>query len=237
MSLFDNITTEVNNYEWHIPIANKPHLITLDPLIFKEMVDSGEKKLYKIDLNTRTINGPATIGVKLDHNAEMFIFRVARYHDTMDLADTCCVIQFATIDKYNNTFVGLYPVPFYDIDTLSDYQEILIPWNIPKSVTQSATTIEYNFKFYKVKPDTEDPEKLRLVYNLNTQSATSRVLNTLDVDDVLLHSAYEDVIRAYQEDVSDYSYGAFLGLMRECYDKAELRWENATDILRGQNNP
>ena len=235
-NFLDNVYTATDNYQWHVPIANKPRLVTLNDSIFEDTYREG-KKLYKIDLNARTISGPATIGVKMDHNSEMFIFRVARYHDAVDMANTNCVIQFKTIDKYNNIYIGLYPVPFYDITTLADQEEILIPWTIPRSVTQSATTIEYNFKFFIVEQDVTDSEKFKMLYNLNTRSTTSQVLNTLNIDDVLLHSAYEDVMAAYQRDISNYSYEAFMQLMRECYDKAELKWENASDILRGQNNP
>ena len=230
-----NIQVDYGITDWHIPIANRPKTLTLSDEIFNDMIAQG-KQIYKIDLSTRTINGPATIGVKMDHNAELFIFRVARYHDTMDLATANCIIQFKTIDKYGNSFVGLYPVMFYDITSAAKYEEILIPWNIPKSVTQSAVTIEYNFRFYKVEPVADSTDEFRLIYNLNTQSTTTQVLSTLNIDDIVLHSAYEDVVKAYQRDVSNYNYEAFLSVLKECYDKAGLFWENAENLLRLQGN-
>jgi len=71
----------------------------------------------------------------MEHNAEMLIFCVDRYYDTRDLAQTCCIIQFKTVDKYDNVFIGLYPVEFFDITSRKDQDEILIPWTIPRSVT------------------------------------------------------------------------------------------------------
>ena len=218
---------ERSDNDWHIPFANKPHTITLDDYVFEDQLKEG-KKIYRINLNTRTIDGPSTFGVKMEHNAEMFIFCVDRYYDTRDLAQTCCIIQFKTIDKYDNVFIGLYPVEFFDITSRKDQDEILIPWTIPRSVTQTATSIEYNFRFYEV-----DEQSKKVIYNLNTQPATGKVLNTLDIDDSQLNSTYKAVVDAYVRDTGDANYELFIQRIKKCYDDAELKWENAADLLTG----
>lgn len=151
---------------WHINSTNKPSQVELPP---------GEV-LYEIDLNTRQIKGPECLGVKSDHDAELIYFTVDRFYDNVDLARTNAIIQFETIDKNTGkTYKGSYFIPIYDVITLKDEEKMILPWQVKNSVTQSATSIKYNFRFYMLAEKTN-----KIEYSLNTQITTSKILNTLD---------------------------------------------------------
>ena len=51
-------------------------------------------KIYDIDLNTRIIHGPELLGAQRDHKSEIIYFKINRYFDYMDLANTICVIEY-----------------------------------------------------------------------------------------------------------------------------------------------
>ena len=154
-----------NDYLWHIKSGNPPDRVEL-PI--------GEQ-LYTIDLNTRIINGPSELSVKDNHEADLVYFIVDRYFETTDLAETFCVVQFETINKNNGeTYKGVYFIPLYDITTFAEDEKMILPWQIRNSVTQSATNIKYNFRFYMI-----DPETNEIIYNLNTMTSVAKILDTL----------------------------------------------------------
>lgn len=154
-----------NNYLWHIKSGNPPDKVKL-PI--------GEE-LYSIDLNQRIINGPPELAVKDNHEADLLYFIVDRYFEMIDLAETSCIIQFETIDKNTGElYKGVYFIPLYDIQTFAEDEKMILPWQIRNSVTQSATLIKYNFRFYMLDSSTNE-----IIYNLNTLPATSKILDTL----------------------------------------------------------
>ena len=141
-----NIPTDTYNYTWRIPSLNLPN--KLSTKLFEDLNNEG--RIYDIDLDTRIIHGPDILSCQFDHNAEMIVFKIDRYHGVYDLANTCCIIQYITTDQYGDQFIGLYPVPYYDVLTCQFENKILIPWSISRAVTQIAKTISYNIRFYHV---------------------------------------------------------------------------------------
>ena len=166
------MSTNAFDYLWHQISANRPQGIEIPP---------GEP-IYNIDLSTRIIDGPEWLGVKEDHDSELIYFKTKRYYDLIDLKDTICLVQYETINKNDGSiYKGVYAIPYYDIKTLHDSEEIILVWEIQNTLTQSATSVKYSFKFVDVDYDTKI-----LTYSLNTLPTTSKVLDTLNHSDLPL---------------------------------------------------
>ena len=157
----------IHDYIWHINSANPPQQVIPNfPL--------ADEELFEIDLNTRIIKGPEWLSLKEDHESQLLYFSVDRFYDNIDLSNTVCVIQYETIHKdTKEKYKGVYFVPLYDLLTLADEEKMILVWQIKNSVSQSATVVSYNFRFYKL-----DSEGF-LEYNLNTLPTTSKILDTL----------------------------------------------------------
>lgn len=138
---------------------------------FAERPVPEDEPRYNINLETRTVEAPATIGAQRDDKSEWIYFRCPRYFEHNDLALTTCLIMY----KNANGDERIYPVPFYDVTTEADEQNMLIPWRVEGEVTKYAGTIEFAFRFYLV-----DADNHSFAYCLNTQTAKSKVLATID---------------------------------------------------------
>ena len=114
------------------------------------------------------------MGVLRDHNSSVCYFVVDRFYDYMDLSTLPCVIHYVTSDGEPH----IYPVKFYDIDTLSDYRKMIIPWNVDKIVTQYTGDLLFSFRFFKVQQ--VDDFNTKLIYNLNTLEAKTTILPGLN---------------------------------------------------------
>lgn len=151
-----------------------------------------KKKTYDIDLTTRTINTPLHLSVSKDHESETIYFRIDRFYDYMDLSNTTCVIQYITPDKKTH----LYAVPFYDVITDKINNKMIFPWCVDGSVTKFTGTVEFSIRFYIAEQyetiETvydEQTESIievskmayRLIYNLTTLPAQSKVLDGMEV--------------------------------------------------------
>lgn len=144
--------------------TNKPSVAVLAP---------NTEKIYNIDLNTRKIDSPEFLSIEKDHMAETIYFMVDRVYDSIDLAETTCIIQYINAKKE----ARIYAVPFYDITTING--KIIIPWCIEGEATKASGTVKYSFKFYSTFKDEED--QILFDFNLNTLPANSKVLSGLDV--------------------------------------------------------
>lgn len=185
---------------YKIQDENKPSLAVLIP---------GDERVFNIDLNTRTIEAPEYLSVASDHRSEVVYFRVARYYDAIDLSNTICIIQYVNANKEGR----VYAVPFYDVDTLSETNEMLIPWEIDGEATVAAGTVQYAVRFYKL--DSRITDK-RLVYNLNTQTASSKVLKGIDiVPEEIQNSNDKEYMATYLDEI--------LAISREIADK-DVYW-------------
>ena len=214
-------TATTDDYFWHIPTLNKPHFVELKDRL------GNDKEIYQINLKDRTIHGQSILICRQDHNAEEIIFCVDRYHNEIDLADTCCIIQFETINsKTGQSYIGLYPVQFYDIQTKLHENLILIPWDIPIDITQSAVTVTYNFRFYKLAPENE-----KLVFNLNTRPTTTTIVNTLAVSDDRLAGTYKTVTDLFAERDDDYNYLLLFNRLQNVIENSTLYWAGPEDFI------
>ena len=171
---------------YKIQDENKPSLAILLP---------GDERIYNVDLATRTIEAPEYLIVETDHRSEVIYFKVARYYDAVDLSNTVCVIQYINANKEGR----VYAVPYYDIDTFSDTNEMLIPWEVDGEATVAAGDVQYAIRFYML--DSRITDK-RLVYNLNTLTASSKVLHGIDIDPEELQSSNDkEYIVTYLDEI------------------------------------
>lgn len=136
-----------------------------------------DENIYDIDLNTRTIELPEFLSVQKDHVAETIYFRVDRYFDHMDLSNTVCLIQYIIKNPDTGKEEGyLYPVPFYDTETLMYEDKMIFPWALEGNATRYAGDIQFAIRFYLVNHEGD-----KIVYNLNTLPHQSKILYGIDV--------------------------------------------------------
>ena len=104
------------------------------------------ENIYKIDLNSRTIEAPEFLSVLQDHNSETIYFIMDRFFDSMDMSTTTCVIQYVNALGEGR----LYVVPYYDIETYHATDQMLIPWCIEGEATKAAGDVTYSIRFFTV---------------------------------------------------------------------------------------
>lgn len=147
------------------------------PSVLKMRVPSTED-VYEINWNTRQVQAPPFVGVSGDHRAEYIFFKMDRFFDTMDLANTIGLIIFR--NAKNEEYYQL--IPFYD--TQSERGKIFFPWSIQAPATMYSGTISFSFKFFKV-----DRTSNTLLYEINTTIARTKILNGwADSGDTLDHT-------------------------------------------------
>lgn len=177
--------TTAQEYNSHLHIVNNPN-----PPIFAQLPSA--ETTYYIDIKERSVIAPEFIGVAEDHKSETIYFIVDRFVDYMDLTETCCIINYITA----NGKTGVYSVPFYDIFTLKEQHQILIPWIIDKYVTQIKGKIKFSIQFFQI------DENNQYRYNLNIKPAETQVLNGFIATDKQTGNAEEDLeksIPRYEE--------------------------------------
>lgn len=144
------------------------------------------KQLYEVNLNTREIQAPEVLSVQSEHYAETVYFLVDRYYDSMDLAQTNCVIQYVINDQ-----AYIYTVPFCDVTTYEN--KMIIPWSISISATKEPGTVRFFMRFFLIAEDTidgSDTSHAEFAYSLSTLTASSRVLRTLPQEDFEAEGSY-----------------------------------------------
>lgn len=151
---------------YKIQDENKPSLAILLP---------GEEKIYNVDMANRKIEAPEFLSVETDHRSEVIYFRTGRYFDSIDLTNTIGIIQYINADNEGR----VYAIPYYDVDTLSDTNEIIFPWEIDGEATKTAGDVKYSIRFYVLDSNRVDK---KLVYNLSTLASTSKVLHGIKID-------------------------------------------------------
>lgn len=148
--------------------------------------------IYDVDLKTRTIHGPEMISVQKDHRSEVIYFKVDRFVDFMDLANTVCVIEYIIPGDVKRV-PYLYAVPFYDIVKYASENKMIFPWNVSGAATLKSGKIEYAIRFFKI-----DENGGKLIYNLNTLPATSSILSNIEGNSELLNTEYDIPVEAYE---------------------------------------
>jgi hypothetical protein len=160
------ITTSKEYYDllYRIQDENAPSIAVLLP---------STETIYDIDLNTRTIAAPEFLSVEKDHRAETIFFKVNRYFDHVDLTTTTCIIKYINAKGEGRIFA----VPYYDVDTLSDENKMIIPWVIDGDVTKASGDVQYSIEFYRL-----NSSGRKFEYSLGTLTSVSKVLHGIDQD-------------------------------------------------------
>lgn len=172
------------NFKNLLKELQREHINTLPP---KEAISSNDDiQLYNIDLSTREIESPKFLSVETEHRAETIYFLVDRYYDSMDLANTTCIVQY----QVENEFY-IYPIPFCDVISFNDPKDpkIVLPWNISGLVTQHSGVVTYALKFYVIEGDL-DSEDAEMYYCLSTLPAQSTILSSLSLTEALKEEGY-----------------------------------------------
>ena len=178
--------TPVQEYEkllYLIQDKNRPYLI-LD-------IPDGENDLtgastFNINLDTREIEAPKFLSVQYDHNAENIYFKVDRYYDNFDLANTCCVIHYINENPIASQSGYLYVPPFYDLVSFSDEGKMAFQWSIQGPATQYSGDVKFAIRFYMLEeyevtlPSGDKEIRYRYRYKLNTVPSKSKVLHGMD---------------------------------------------------------
>ena len=107
---------EYYKYLAYIQANNRPTIAVLP----------STEKVYDIDLKTRQIETPEYLSVEHDHKSETVYFKVDRFYDYMDLAQTTCIIQYIAADQK----ARIYVVPFFDITTYVKEDKMLINFSL-----------------------------------------------------------------------------------------------------------
>jgi hypothetical protein len=152
------------------------------------------EQVYDIDLVTRTIKAPEFLSVAHDHKSETIYFRVDRYFDYMDLANTICLVEYV-LPNDKDRVPHIYIVPFYDTMKFIKEGKLLFPWAVGGAATSQNGTLEYAVRFFKV---SDVDGKLELVYNLNTLPAKSKVEKSLEVSNEIMNAAYDIPVERYE---------------------------------------
>lgn len=150
--------------------------------------------IYKIDLNTRSIEAPSYVGAYNDHNAEIIWFQVDRFYDNIDLYGNRnphngndslkrtgnCWIQYRNAKKED----FYYAAPMIITSDESAEEKILIPWVISQDVAKKSGTIEFSFQFFALSEGEDKDENAvrHFRYIINTRSAKTKVLDSLDIE-------------------------------------------------------
>ena len=151
-----------NSQEYELFLSNIAQDIT--PSVLTMRVPTNES-IYQIDWNTRKVEAPSFIGVTGDHVAEYIFFEMDRYYDMIDLADAIGLVLFKNAN--NEEYYQL--IPYYDIESIRG--KIIFPWAIQAPAALYSGTVSFSFKFFKI-----DPTSRKLIYELNTMAAKTKVL-------------------------------------------------------------
>lgn len=146
-----------------------------------------DEEIYYIDLNKRKIFGPKVLSVEKDHQAEIIYFKINRYYDNMDLANTVGVVQY--VNKNAKDDGHIWAIPYYDTFTCGELNPeekdmMLFPWVIEGPATAAPGPVEFAVKFYCA--EEFDNEKTgekdyKFTFILNTQPAVGEVLYGMNV--------------------------------------------------------
>lgn len=203
------------------------------------------EKVYHINASTRTIDAPKFLSVEKDFKAETIYFAIDRYVNYMDLADTCCIIQYNNPEAEEKG-TRYYAVPFYDVYKMAHVNKIVFPWCLDAHVAKTAGTVEFSIRFFKIGEILNDQEQAEYVvlYNFNTLPATSQVLHGLTEKQLTALDDYYLTTTQYEYLISEISKINYLGkvywtVLNEEVEEAEpedtTTEENLNDTLDNGN--
>ena len=172
----------------NIAMGNLHDIQFKNPPTLANLPDANSSNTYNVDLATRTIKAPEFLSVAKDHKSTVIYFKVDRYFEYMDLANTICVIEYI-VPNSEKKVPYIYVVPFLDTITYAVDGKMVFPWIIGGVATQQDGILEYDIRFYRLESLTKDSSKI--AYDLHTLPAKSKILTGLDVNDNELEYEYE----------------------------------------------
>lgn len=136
-----------------------------------------DEDAFEIDANARTITVPASfrkagVGVQGDCAAETLLFKINRFFDAVDLADTRIFVQWERAD--GTQYVS--EISLKDTETYIDESKFIFGWPVSENLTKTAGTIKFAVRF--IKQDMEG----KIVYSFSTLTAQATINPGLDFD-------------------------------------------------------
>lgn len=165
---------EYNNLLSYIKDYNYPTIAPLNPTSI----------IMDIDLDTREVQTPEYLSVEDEHLAETVYFRIDRFFENQDLANTIGIIEY--INAKGEGYI--YPIPYYDITSEKDNNKIIIPWCIDGFATMYAGAVKFQIRFYEIN------EKKEITYNLKTLPASSKIAKGLDFKSIVDNPDYQRLL-------------------------------------------
>lgn len=146
-----------------------------------------DEDLFKINANTRNISIPSSfarngVGVQGDESSEILYFSIDRYFDHQDLAneDVNIIIEWEVRDKDRQKISGISPAFGKDIRSIPG--SIIFGWPIYSEFTQSAGTIKFAIRFFRLSSEPDANGKRSVIYSLATLPAEVSIGATFDYD-------------------------------------------------------
>lgn len=143
-----------------------------DNLQYKYVMLPLDEDPFTIDLNTRTINVPASFSkcasVQSDQLAETIVFVADRFFDYMDLANTNIYVQWtipADPKAGRDVIEGATRVEMIDLESYPG--QIRFAWPLNDAITDHAGTVKFSVRFFRVTEGTNE-----MIYSLNTLEAS-----------------------------------------------------------------
>lgn len=159
-----------------------------------------DEDAFEIDANTRKITVPSSfksagIGVKGDNVAETLLFKINRFFDAIDLADTKIFVQWERSDGVQ--YVS--EITMKDTETYLDESKFIFGWPISDYLTKVAGTIKFAVRF--IKQNTEG----KIIYSFSTLTTTATINAGLDfdLDNVNLDDSASDLFEEVIQNSSD----------------------------------
>ena len=157
--------------------------IQKNALTTKALLLPTNEEIYEIDLNKRIVSVPKYLSVSKDHQAEVIYFKFDRYYDRIDLTTKACIIEYTNAEGKSY----IYPVPYYDIETLIGQNKVIIPWCIQGPVTAKAGIVKFAFKWYSINSER------KFTYVLRTLPAEGLILEGQNTEDETLSNEQVDL--------------------------------------------
>lgn len=167
-----------------------------DPKGYKFIMMPLDEEVFKIDLNSRSINVPASFtratngkvsGVQADQMAELIIFEADRYFDYMDLANTDIYVQWQLPNETHTT-----GATFISMRDLSEPGKIRFAWPLYDVITKYNGNVKFSVRFYLM----EQAQQADGTF----QRKLAYALNTLDAE-LLIKPALNPSVDIYPEEV------------------------------------
>ena len=160
-------------------------------------------------------------GTQLNPNKQYYISIDKRFIKAHVEYSNYKIETYYILDSNNEMVLSMGQFnPNIEYYTLVDKPKILFPWQIGNVATEAAGLLEFSIRFYQI-----DTPTGRLVYNLNTLPAKSKILDTMEVE--IRDDQFEDVM----DDVASTEYNEILGRQATVLEDLYFKIAMKNDVL------